>query len=298
VNSPLVSIIIPTFNREKELERAITSVFNQTYINWEICVVDNSSSDNSVQLINHYDDPRIKLYMIQNEGIIGASRNLGIQKATGKYLAFLDSDDWWSSRKLEESIKFLEQGKANIIYHDLYIVKKESQKFFFKKTKSRQLLRPIFNDLIIHGNTLVTSSVVMRKDILIKIAGFSEDNGLIAIEDYDAWLSLAIKGQKFLKISKTLGFYWAGGKNTSNPERTLQTINELESKYQSKISQLELSKKTYWFNYSKARAYFKINMRDEALLEFKYSLAKSPILNIKLKIWISIYILKIQIFFN
>jgi len=298
MNSPLVSIIIPTFNREKELERAVSSVFKQTYINWEICVVDNFSSDNSVQLINNYNDPRVKLYMIQNEGIIGASRNLGIQKANGKYLAFLDSDDWWSPYKLEESIKFLENCETDIIYHDLHIVNKENQKFFFKKTKSRQLLKPIFNDLIINGNTLVTSSVVMRKDILSEISGFTEDNSLIAIEDYDAWLSLAIKGQKFFKISKTLGFYWVGGKNTSNPERTLKTIDELERKYQRKISELELSHQTYWFNYSKARAYSKINMRDKALLEFKSSLDKKPIFKIKLKIWICIYILKIQIFFN
>jgi glycosyltransferase involved in cell wall biosynthesis len=129
--TPLVSIIIPTFNREKELERALNSVFSQTYTNWEICIVDNNSSDNSIQLINNYNNPRIKLYTINNKGVIGASRNLGIQKAKGKYLAFLDSDDWWSSRKLEVSVKFLEQGKASVVYHDLFIVKKESQKFFF-----------------------------------------------------------------------------------------------------------------------------------------------------------------------
>ena len=127
MTSPLVSIIIPTFNREKELKRSVNSVFNQTYTNWEICIVDNFSSDNTVQIINNYEDQRIKLYMIENNGIIAASRNLGIKNANGKYLAFLDSDDWWEETKLEESVNVLERGAA-IVYHDLYKVKKKNQK--------------------------------------------------------------------------------------------------------------------------------------------------------------------------
>lgn len=292
--TPLVSIIIPTFNREKELERALNSVFSQTYTNWEICIVDNNSSDNSIQLINNYNNPRIKLYTINNKGVIGASRNLGIQKAKGKYLAFLDSDDWWSSRKLEVSVKFLEQGKASVVYHDLFIVKKESQKFFFRRTKSRQLKKPMFDDLIINGNALLTSSVVLKREIMAQITGFTEDASLIAIEDYHTWLSLAIADEYFIKISEVLGYYWLGGNNINNPSRTIQTLNDLEKKFQEKIVELELSEKTYWLSYSKARAYCKLNMRTEALLEFYSSLAKNPIFKIKCKTIFMVIILRIQ----
>ena len=292
--SPLVSIIIPTFNREKALERALNSVSSQTYTNWEICIVDNNSSDNTIQLINSYNNPRIKFFSIKNNGVIAASRNLGIQNAKGKYLAFLDSDDWWSSRKLEKSVKFLEQGIASVVYHDLFIVNKNNQKFFLKKTKSRILVKPIFNDLIINGNTLITSSVVLRRDIFTKIGGFNEESCLVAIEDYDAWLSLAIIDEDFFNFLETLGFYWFGGGNTSNPTKTIQTLNDLEKKFQEKIIELELSEKTYWFSYSKARAQHKLKMKNKALLEYSSALGKKPTFKIKYKIIFMIIILTIQ----
>ena len=294
MTSPLVSIIIPTFNREKQLERALNSVISQSYTNWEACIIDNNSSDGSILLINSYKDSRLKIYMIKNNGIIAASRNLGVQNSKGKYLAFLDSDDWWSSRKLEESVKFLEKEDVSVIYHDMYIINKNNQKFFFKKTKSRDLYRPIFNDLIVNGNTLITSSVVLRKDVFTKISGFNENKKYIAIEDYDAWLNLSIINANFLKISEVLGCYWLGGKNPSNPKKTIQTINSLEEKFKENIFELNLNEKTYWISYSRARAYYKIKMKDEALIEFKRTLDKKPIYSIKYKVLFMILILNVQ----
>ena len=294
MSSPLVSIIIPTFNREKELSRAIDSVFKQTYTNWEVCLVDNNSSDNTINLIKSYNDSRIKLYMIENNGVIAASRNLGIQNAKGKYLAFLDSDDWWKRKKLAESVKILEQEEISVVYHDLFIKNKKNQKFFFKKTKSRKLKKPVFNDLIINGNTLLTSSVVLRREVMTKINGFNEDKNLVAIEDYNAWLKIALANENFLKISKVLGYYWLGGNNTSNPKRSIQTLDELENKFKDIIVDLRLSKKTYWFSYSRGRAYYKMKMRNKALLEFYSALAKDPVLNIKCKSLIMIVIIRFK----
>jgi glycosyltransferase involved in cell wall biosynthesis len=298
LRKPLVSIIIPTFNREKELERAINSVLSQTFTNWEICIIDNNSTDNSIQLINRYNDSRIRVFMIHNNGIIGASRNLGIKKSKGKYLAFLDSDDWWSSRKLEKSIKVLEQGDASLVYHDLYTVNNENQKFFFKKTKSRKLSKPIFEELLIYGNTICTSSVVIRKNILTKISGFTEDSRFAAGEDFDAWLTIAESGEIFSKIPKVLGCYWVGQDKTTNSKRTIQILNDLEVKFKNIIIEKGLSEKTYSFNFIKAREYAKLNMKAEALMEFKNALLKKPILLIKLKILILIIILRIEKFMS
>lgn len=295
MSSPLVSIIIPTYNREKKLQRALNSVLSQTYSNWEVCIVDNHSSDKSIDLIDGYNDSRIKVYKIQNNGIIGASRNTGIKNAKGKYLAFLDSDDWWSSKKLEKSIKLLEKEKASLVYHDCFIVNKEHQRFFIKTTKSRKLNTPVFDDLIVNGNCLITSSVVLKSEFMTKISGFSTDSRLVAIEDYDAWLKIAIINQKFLKIPEVLGFYWLGGESESSPKKTIQTLDVLEKNFEVKISKLNLKKKTYWISYSKARAYYKINMRTEALSEFYSTLAKHPTLKIKLKTIIMIIIIKLNI---
>ena len=111
-----ISIIIPTYNRKNELIRAINSVLKQTYIFWELLIVDNHSSDGTLNYINSIDDHRIRFLSINNNGVIASSRNLGIRQSTGEYIAFLDSDDWWKDDKLEKSIAYLERG-YDFIYH-------------------------------------------------------------------------------------------------------------------------------------------------------------------------------------
>jgi glycosyltransferase involved in cell wall biosynthesis len=296
--SELVSIIIPTYNREKELKRALDSVLNQTYSNWEACVVDNNSSDETITLLNSYRDPRIKIFRIDNKGVIAASRNLGIFYSKGKYLAFLDSDDWWTRSKLEISIKKLEAKGVSVVYHDMYLARKDNQKFFLRKAKSRQLIQPFFNDLIINGNALSTSGVLLKKDDLIEISCFSEEPKLVAIEDFDAWLRLALLNKKFYKISKILGFYWLGGNNTSNEKRSIHNLLNLEVKFRDSIIELGLSEKLYWFNYSKGRANFKLKKMNQALIEFHSCLEKDPILSIKFKIFLMKIMISLKLFIH
>ena len=123
---PIVSVVIPTYNRELFLSRALISVVDQSFTRWEAIVVDNHSQDNTDEVIQNFKDSRIKLFKIHNRGVIAASRNLGVRAACGEWIAFLDSDDWWSPIKLERSLQFLNSG-ADIVYHDLFIVKNEKQ---------------------------------------------------------------------------------------------------------------------------------------------------------------------------
>ena len=253
--NPLVSIIIPTYNRAEDLKRALQSVFDQTFTDWEVLVVDNHSIDETDSLIKSFNDPKIKLFKIHNAGVIAASRNLGLQHALGEYIAFLDSDDWWLPKKLEESIKHMSHG-ADVVYHDLFYVKKPGQRFNWRRTWRRKLKSPVFYDLIENGNTLINSSVVVRKKLLNAIKGLSEDKDLVGSEDYDAWLRIAQISEKFQKIPDTLGFYWAGGGGTTNPSRTLNATQAIEKKYANTISDLNAQHSIYWLNYTKGRAYF------------------------------------------
>ena len=107
---PLVSIIIPTYNREFCIGRAIKSVIDQTFTNWELIVVDNNSTDNTVEVVNNFLDERILVKKINNNGVVAISRNRGIRLARGVFVAFLDSDDWWKPQKLESALKLLELG--------------------------------------------------------------------------------------------------------------------------------------------------------------------------------------------
>lgn len=108
----LVSILMPTFNAEKFIKVAIESVQKQTYENWEMILVDDASKDETVKIIADFaqKDSRIKLFQLETNSGNGFARNKALEKASGKYIAFLDADDLWLSTKLEKQIQFL---KAN-----------------------------------------------------------------------------------------------------------------------------------------------------------------------------------------
>lgn len=260
---PHVSIVIPTYNRASDLNRALRSVLNQTYSCWEALIIDNHSSDYTDDVVRGFNDSRMKLFKIYNNGVIAASRNLGINHARGDYVAFLDSDDWWMPQKLEKSLKYLDQG-ADVVYHDLLLVTKTKQRIFWRKTDARNLKSPVFKDLLINGNTLSNSSVVISRDILKKINGFSEDPNLIAAEDYDGWLRAARVTEKFKKIPQTLGYYWAGGGNISNPDRMLRTLGAIEERYANAILDLNAHQDIYWLSYTRGKAYYRLGSYERA----------------------------------
>jgi teichuronic acid biosynthesis glycosyltransferase TuaG len=105
----LVSIIIPTYNTEKFIRATLQSVQNQTYQNWEMILVDDTSTDQTVSIIEEFaqNDDRIKLFKLEKNSGNGFARNVALEKATGKYIAYLDADDLWFPEKLEKQIQFL-----------------------------------------------------------------------------------------------------------------------------------------------------------------------------------------------
>jgi glycosyltransferase involved in cell wall biosynthesis len=260
--NPLVSIVIPTYNRAEDLKRALKSVFDQTFTDWEVVIVDNHSIDNTESLIESFNEPKIRLFKIHNEGIIAASRNLGLKHASGEYIAFLDSDDWWHPQKLEVSLKYLERG-ADVVYHDLFLVRKSTQKIFWKKSTARNLKSPIFVDLIVNSNALPNSSVVVRKQIMNEIKGFAEDRDLIAAEDFDAWLRIAKISEKFERIPQTLGCYWCGGGNNSNPSQVLKNIDALCERYADSFVEFDALHSNSWL-YAQGRSYYLIGSYEKA----------------------------------
>lgn len=113
-NSPLVSIITPLYNAEAYISKTIESVLNQTFADWELIIVDDTSTDSSPAIAEGYveKDERIRLIRLPENAGAGISRNAGIDAAQGRYLAFLDSDDVWLPKKLAYQIKFMEQHSA------------------------------------------------------------------------------------------------------------------------------------------------------------------------------------------
>ena len=111
----MISVIIPTFNREKTILRAIDSVLSQTYKDIELIIVDDGSTDNTKDIVESIDDIRIKYIFQKNSGAAEA-RNTGIKNAQGKYIAFQDSDDYWYPDKLEKQLAYLEDNEADIVF--------------------------------------------------------------------------------------------------------------------------------------------------------------------------------------
>ena len=253
MNSPLVSIVIPTYNRAQDLIRALKSVLDQQYQNWEVIIVDNNSQDNTQEIVENFNEKRFKFYLINNDGVIAKSRNLGIFHAAGEYVAFLDSDDWWSRYKLTKSIKYLEKG-FDVVYHNLEVKRDKPNLANLLPRVNYTLQNPVYKNLIIHGNQLENSSVVVRKSILDTIGSISIDPSLKAIEDFDTWLKIASVTDKFYKLKGVHGFYWFGGDNTSGPSTNLNVLKAFQRKYQNDFDTYCSGNLPWWFLYNRARS--------------------------------------------
>jgi glycosyltransferase involved in cell wall biosynthesis len=255
--------VIPTYNRARDLARAIASVREQTFRDWEVIIVDNHSTDGTVALVAELGDPRIAVHQVHNGGVIAISRNVGIQRARGEYVAFLDSDDWWAPEKLERSVAALEAG-ADVVYHDLYAVTTSSPRLLRKRASTRLLRPPVFDDLLTRGNALNNSSVIVRAACLEAIGGLSEDPDLIAGEDFDTWLRIAGMTDRFVRLADPLGYYWVGGGAISNPRRTLTVLAALEARYGEALRARGGPVAAPWLSYSRGKAHFRLGQYREA----------------------------------
>ena len=240
--TPLVSVIVPNYNKEIHITSCINSVLNQSYKHLEIIFIDNFSTDSSIEIIKGINDKRINIIQYNNKGVIASSRNVGIKNSKGELLAFLDSDDYWHENKLLESIKAIHKG-ADITYHDFFIYKK--YKNISKTTNTRlrckKLSSPIYFNLLNDGNTIINSSVVVRKDMFLKSGCFNENPNLTSIEDYEAWIRFSKLSEKFTYISKPLGYLFSGDTNTSNSAKlTLKSSETLLSMYKNDIENLQI----------------------------------------------------------
>jgi glycosyltransferase involved in cell wall biosynthesis len=235
-NSPLVSIVIPTYNHAPMLQRALATVVEQTYQNWNAIVVNNFSTDNTLEVVATFNDPRIQCVNFRNNGVIGASRNEGIALATGKYVAFLDSDDTWFPTKLEKCVEILESG-SDLVCHAEYWIDESGKSRLVAYGPSEAATH---HSLIYKGNRISTSATVVRAALLKEVHGFDVSPELISTEDYDLWIRLAAKSDKFAFISEPLGEYHRHDNNVSaNIEKHLAAELALLAKHFSANTRFE-----------------------------------------------------------
>ncbi|MDD2932295.1 MAG: glycosyltransferase [Methylotenera sp.] len=208
-NLPIVTVIIPTYNHAHFLRDALQSLCAQTYTNWEAIVVNNFSEDDTVAVVESFDDPRIRLENFRNNGIIAASRNRGIALARGRYLAFLDSDDIWHPEKLAKCMPHFVHD-VGLVSHGLHWFGDQERDFYCGPEK-----RATFDALLNGGNCITPSATMVKKNLLELVGCFSEDPSIVTSEDYHLWIKLAKAGICMHFIKEVLGDYRVHAGNQS-----------------------------------------------------------------------------------
>ncbi|HDD44817.1 MAG TPA: glycosyltransferase [Candidatus Desulfofervidus auxilii] len=189
---PKVSVIIPTYNRANFLKEAIESVLNQTYKDYELIIVDDGSTDETQKIIAQYKN-KLKYIVIPHHGVSKA-RNVGIKRAKGEFIAFLDSDDLWHPKKLEVQINFFDNHHNAIICQTEEIWlrngKRVNPKKYHKKPSGMMFEKSLERCLI------SPSAVMMHKTLFEKVGLF--DESFPACEDYDMWLRVTARFPVYL----------------------------------------------------------------------------------------------------
>ncbi len=190
--NPLVTVIIPTYNRGWILKEAIESVLSQDFGDFELIVVDDGSTDNTMEILDGYDRD-ITVLRQENHGV-SAARNAGIAFASGQFIAFLDSDDMWLPGKLASQIDFFNSNPDALICQtqELWV---RNGKRVNPKRRHKKFSGMIFKQSL--PLCIVSPSAVMLKKSLLDKTGLF-DESLPACEDYDLWLRIGCKYPVFL----------------------------------------------------------------------------------------------------
>lgn len=187
---PLVSVIIPTFNRQNLILRAVKSILAQSYENIEIIVVDDGSTDNTKAILEEYIDTDIIKYVYQENARQAAARNNGIRNSNGDYIAFLDSDDVWLPSKLEKQLALMiADPELAMVYSNQIMenVSGENEVIYDKELLGEG---DIFSDLLLRVFYCSTQTILVQRSVIDEVGGFDEDFKN-ALEDWEFTLRIA-----------------------------------------------------------------------------------------------------------
>lgn len=243
-----VSVVTPTYNRGEVIDRAVQSVLNQSYKNYEIIVVDDASTDNTLEVINSFTDPRIR-YLRHEENKGGAAaRNTGIKAANGKYIAFLDSDDEWVKTKLERQLHVLNElpEEIGVIASDQVNIHSDGREVIVSSNRDighNQKGYQISHAKILKQNPAITSSALVKKECFERVGLFDEE--LPAHQEWDMWIRIS-RYYRFYRIREPLVRYYLTPnsifRNRNGSKRVIEaTMRIVDKHYQDMVEHSRLS---------------------------------------------------------
>lgn len=198
----MVSIITPMFNSEVFISETIHSILKQTYINWELILIDDNSSDNTVQLVDSFINKNSNIKLIKNTINQGAaiSRNKGIELAQGDFIAFLDADDIWKSNKLEKQLAFMKKQNCDVCFSSYDLINEEGKRL----NKCVKALPLLSYDKLLKSNYVGNLTGMYNTKVLGKIMV----PNLRKRQDWLLWLSAIKKsGKPAMGIEESLAYY-------------------------------------------------------------------------------------------
>ena len=197
----LVSIIIPYYNDKKYIFRSVSSALNQSYKNIEIIIIDNENSLMSKKILKDISKKSKKIKILSNKkkvNLAGVGRNIGIKHSRGRYISFLDSDDYWSKDKLKIQIKEIKKQNADVLFTSFKAVN-ENKNLIYKVIPPEE----IFLNTLIKSCPVCCSSVLIKKYCLknLRFGNYRTK------EDYDLWIKLSLKKYRIKSIKNFLTYY-------------------------------------------------------------------------------------------
>lgn len=188
MDRPVVSVIVPTYNRAHLLPRSLQSVLRQTFAHFELIVVDDGSSDDTRDVVQRMDDPRIRYIRLPENRGVAAARNQGIRAYKGDFIAFLDSDDEWLPDKMRSQVELFRSrpDTVGLVYTGVETVDGRGGRRLHIPSLRGTIRHELLLQNVIHGGG---SNVMLRRSVVEAVGEFDEE--MAAIEDYDYWVRVA-----------------------------------------------------------------------------------------------------------
>jgi glycosyltransferase involved in cell wall biosynthesis len=191
--APVVSVLLPTFNRLRFLRPAIESIYAQTFADWELIIADDGSDGETTEYLQSLaDHPRVRTVWLAHTGRLALVRNAALREAIGKYVAFMDSDDLWAPNKLERQIETL-CARANCRWSYTAFLQVDAWGRPLPEEVHRRWVPhegDIFEQVVTGGASIRTPSVVATRELMTQVGQF--DEAMLSATDYDMWLRLAL----------------------------------------------------------------------------------------------------------
>ncbi|MBF0238680.1 MAG: glycosyltransferase [SAR324 cluster bacterium] len=250
--NPFFSVVIPSYNREKILPKALEGVLQQTFSDFEIIIIDNGSTDGTAKVIRGYDDSRIRYVFQKGSGSPANPRNQGMKQARALWIALLDSDDGWELNKLQRIHEVIQKYPEVDVFCHYELMKNQSNGKNTVLTHGQgRDMDDMYRSMLLDGNCLSPSATVLRRSFIEqKQLYFNESPDFAIVEDYDLWLRIANAGAKFHFIPEALGEYTVNGENMIGDwPRYIKNLRHLMRYHTFEVQSFEKNTPKLWHHF-------------------------------------------------